>query len=67
MIRAVDEGLKNGVRFSIKNCYLAFDSEEFNKAAWMREHPLQSLVFVTAVYLTKIIEQDYFGEDGEDL
>jgi hypothetical protein len=35
--------------------------------SWIKENQLQVLVFVTGAYFTKIIEQDYLREDGDDL
>lgn len=59
--------MKSGIKSSLKNCHNSFDSEEFNRVAWIKEHPLQALIFVTGVYFSRIIEQDYLSGDGDDL
>lgn len=63
----MDEGIKSGIKLSIKNCYSSFDSDDFVKINWIKENLLQALVFISNVYFTKIMEQDYLCTDGDDV
>lgn len=66
MIRIVEDCIKTALKASFRNCFQAFDNEEFNRTTWIKEYPLQTILFITEVYVTKIIEQDYLYE-GEDM
>lgn len=44
-----------------------FEKDEFIKKKWVKDHLLQSLLFIQKSEYTKIIEYDYMGPDAEDL
>ena len=64
MVRGLEDAMKSGVRSSLKNCHNSFDIDDFNRLVWIKNNNLQSLVFITCAYFTKIIEQDYLCKDG---
>jgi hypothetical protein len=55
MLKIVDEGIKISVKANLRSCWTAYGLEEFNKTAWIKDHLLQSLIFMTNVYFTQII------------
>lgn len=67
MLKIVDEGIKISVKANLRSCWTAYGLEEFNKTSWIKDHLLQSLIFMTNVYFTQIIQQDYLCPDGDDL